>query len=96
MPRRSRDLWTTLTLRQHLFASYGRARRAGRSRPATTAFDYHLECELDALRTELVEGTYRPGPQVTVRSTRVPSSVPRRRPAALRLWRVQSVAFAVT
>ncbi len=62
MPRRCGNLWHRLTSRAHLLASYRRAHGAGRSRPATTAFDYHLEAELEALRRELQDGSYRPGP----------------------------------
>ncbi len=51
-----------MTSRGHLLAAYRRARRAGRSRPDTTWFDYHREAELDALRRELLAGAYRPGP----------------------------------
>jgi retron-type reverse transcriptase len=61
MPRRRAGLWRELTSRRHLLLAYRRARKAGRSRAATTAFDYHLEGELDTLRDELRDGTYRPG-----------------------------------
>jgi len=62
MPRRRTGLWRELTSPNHLLLAYRRARKAGRSRAATTAFSYHLEGELDSLRHDLLDGTYRPGP----------------------------------
>ena len=63
-----------------LLAAYGRARRAGRVRSETAAFDRALEGNLLALREELVAGTYRPGGYrsffVTVPKRRLVSAAP--------------------
>lgn len=47
---------------ENLFVAYRAARRGKRSRPEVAAFEFNAEEELFALRDELRDKTYRPGP----------------------------------
>ncbi len=47
---------------ENLFAAYRAARRGKRRRPEVAVFEFNAEEELFALRDELRDKTYRPGP----------------------------------
>ena len=77
--RRVGDLWAELTSWGNIFAAARAAARGKRSRPDVAAFLLGLEGNVAALRRELLDGTYRPGPY-TVFAVRDPK--PRRISAA--------------
>ena len=60
--RRHRAIFDRIACFRSLLRAYRMARRAGRVRPQTTAFDYELERNLLDLRDELASGRHAPGP----------------------------------
>ncbi|MFB3065041.1 MAG: reverse transcriptase domain-containing protein, partial [Planctomycetota bacterium] len=80
MGTRARHLIEHVASVHNLRAAYRQARKAGRTRPGATTFDYDLESNLCALQHALVGGLYRPGPYrsfyVHVPKTRLISAAP--------------------
>jgi retron-type reverse transcriptase len=58
-------LWPILTSAPHLFAAARTAARRKRKRPGVAAFLLNLETEVFALRRDLIDGTWHPGPYRT-------------------------------
>lgn len=59
--RRHRDLFETICSFENLLSAAHKAARGKRSRDDVARFGHRIETELPALRSELLDGTYRPG-----------------------------------
>jgi retron-type reverse transcriptase len=63
--RRAGDLWGRFASFENLWLAARKARRGKRASPAVQQFEHDLEPELVALKRELEDGSYRPGPYRT-------------------------------
>lgn len=55
------DLWFRITDTEQLYLAYRRARRSKRNSSAMVSLAYDLESQLTSLRSELRDGSYKPG-----------------------------------
>lgn len=60
--RRHSDLFETICSFENLLSAWDKACRGKRSRRDVARFGHRIETELPALRAELLDGTYAPGP----------------------------------